>query len=337
MSHTPSPRRLRRALLAAPLALTLAAGTLAIGMASAQADWRPSQPIEYIAPANPGGGWDTLIRTTARVLQEEGLADQNFAAINIPGGGGAVAWAQIAADAGNPHKLFAASPPIILVPLSGASPYNHRDFTPVARLITDYSIVLVREDSPIQSVAELFDAVRETPALAIGGGSAPGSMDHISIAGAAGAAGLDAASVNYIAFSGGGEAMVSLLGGHVEAVITGAGEASAQLAGGDIRALAVSSPERVSALPDVPTFQEQGIDYTFEIWRGIMGPPDMPAEAVAYYEDLYARMLETEGWVDARDQLGWLDAYQTSAEFGTFLDGQLDQFETVLSDLGLLD
>jgi len=304
------------------------------GLAMAQA-WQPRQAVEYIAPANPGGGWDTLIRTTARVIQAEKLAPVNFAAINTPGGGGAVAWAQIAAKRGNPHVLFAASPPLILVPLSGASRFGYKDFTPIARLITDYSILLVKADSPIKNAKELFDAIKARPNLSVGGGSAPGSMDHISIAGAAAAAGLKASSLNYIAFSGGGEAMTNLLGGHVQAVITGAGEAQSQIKGGQVRALAVSGPQRVSALPDVPTYQEQGIDFTFDIWRGIMGAPGMPAEAVAYYQDMYARMLKTTTWAQARDQLGWIDAYQPSTEFGAFLESQNKQFSTVLSDLGL--
>lgn len=319
------------------IALPLAA---AAGMSTtAQADeWTPTRSIEFIAPANPGGGWDTLVRTTSRVIQEAGLAERNFAAINVPGGGGAVAWAQIAGDSGNPHKLFATSPPIILVPLAGTSRYDHTDFTPIARLITDYSIVLVAQDSDYQDLDDLFEAMRENPGLSVGGGSAPGSMDHISISGVASAAGLEAAGVNYIAFSGGGEAMTSLMGGHVEAVITGADEAAGQLGpDSDLRALGVSSPERLGgALADIPTYQEQGIDYTFDIWRGVMGAPDMPAEAVAYYEDLFVQMLETDVWKEARDQLGWIDAYQDSEEFGVFLDEQKEQFSEVLSELGLI-
>ncbi|WP_346301923.1 tripartite tricarboxylate transporter substrate-binding protein [Halomonas sp. BM-2019] len=163
-------------------------------------------------------------------------------------------------------------------------------------------------------------------------------MDHISMAGLAAAAGLGAADVNYIAFSGGGEVLTNVMGGHVAAGITGAGEASGQLGeGSQLRALGVSSPERLSGvLADVPTYQEQGIEYTFDIWRGVLGAPDMPAEAVAYYEDLFARMQETEAWAQARDQLGWLDAYQASEEFGAFLDEQKEQFSTILGDLGLL-
>lgn len=330
---TAKPALTRFSALVLPLAAVAGMGT------AAHADeWTPTRNIEFIAPANPGGGWDTLVRTTSRVIQEEGLAERSFGAINVPGGGGAVAWAQIARDRGNPHKLFATSPPIILVPLAGASRFDHNDFTPIARLITDYSIVLVREDSDYGDLNELFEAMRENPQLSVGGGSAPGSMDHISMAGLAAAAGLDASSVNYIPFSGGGEAMTSLMGGHVAAVITGAGEASGQLGeGSQLRALGVSAPERMGGnLEQVPTYQEQGIDYTFDIWRGVMGTPDMPAEAVAYYEALFAQMLETDGWQQARDQLGWIDAYQDSEAFGAFLDEQQEMFSTILGDLGLL-
>lgn len=322
-----------------PLALfALPVASLAMATSVNADEWGPSRSVEFIAPANPGGGWDTLVRTVSRVLQEEGLAEHNFAPINVPGGGGAVAWAQIARDSGNPHKLFATSPPIILVPLAGSSRYDHTDFTPIARLITDYSIVLVKDDSLYESLDQLMEAAKNNPSLSIGGGSAPGSMDHISMAGLASAAGMEASKINYIPFSGGGEAMTSLMGGHVEAVITGAGESVGQLGeGSSLRALGVSAPERLEgSLDGVPTYQEQGIDYTFNIWRGVMGAPDMPEEAVAYYESLLTEMLETEGWQQARDQLGWLDAYQGNEEFGVFLDEQKELFGSVLSDLGLL-
>ena len=320
----------------AVLALPMAA--LAMTTAAQAQEWTPSKSIEFIAPANPGGGWDTLVRTMSRVIQQESLADESFAAINVPGGGGAVAWAQVARDSGNPHKLFATSPPMILVPLAGASRYDHTDFTPIARINTDYSIILVAADSEYQTLDDLFEALKANPGLSVGGGSAPGSMDHISIAGLASAAGMEASAVNYIPFSGGGDAMTNLMGGHIEAVIGGAGEAVGQLGeGSQLRALGVSSEERLGGgLAEVPTYQEQGYDYTFDIWRGVMGAPEMPEEAVEYYETLFAEMLETDAWREASDQLGWIDAYQDSETFGAFLDDQQEQFSSVLTDLGLL-
>jgi putative tricarboxylic transport membrane protein len=78
------------------------------------------------------------------------------------------------------------------------------------------------------------------------------------------------------------------------------------------------------------------VDYTFDIWRGVMGPKEMPAEAVAYYQDLYVRMLNSDSWQQARDQLSWTDAYLDSQQFGIFLDQQKKQFGRVLAELGLL-
>ncbi|WP_030071067.1 Bug family tripartite tricarboxylate transporter substrate binding protein [Halomonas alkaliantarctica] len=322
----------RFAVLALPMAV------LAMTTSANAQEWTPSRSIEFVAPANPGGGWDTLVRTMSRVIQQEALADESFAAINVPGGGGAVAWAQVARDSGNPHKLFATSPPMILVPLAGASRYDHTDFTPIARINTDYSIILVAADSEYQTLDDLFTALKENPSLSVGGGSAPGSMDHISVAGLASAAGMEASAVNYIPFSGGGDAMTNLMGGHIEAVIGGAGEAVGQLGeGSQLRALGVSSEERLGGgLAEVPTYQEQDFDYTFDIWRGVMGAPEMPDEAVEYYETLFAEMLETEAWREASDQLGWIDAYQDSDAFATFLDEQQEQFSSVLTDLGLM-
>ncbi len=306
--------------------------------ASAAPAWEPTRAIEYIAPANPGGGWDTLARTTARVIMQEKLSPENFATINVPGGGGAVAWAQIARDRKNDHKLFATSPPLILVPLAGMSRYDHQDFTPIARLITDSATVLVRKDSPYQTLNDLLDAMKENPRLSIGGGSAPGSLHHVSFAGLAMAAGLNAKEVNYVSYSGGGEAIISLLGGHVEAVSAGIGESSGQIAeSGQLRALGVAAEERLpGTLAGIPTYKEQGVDYTFDIWRGIMGPKDMTPEAVAYYQELYRRMQATEAWQQARKQLSWNDAYQDSEQFGAFLNQQQTQFSQVLGELGLL-
>ncbi|WP_052670042.1 tripartite tricarboxylate transporter substrate binding protein [Nitriliruptor alkaliphilus] len=312
------------------------AGTAAGAEGDADA-WAPSQPVQYIAPAGSGGGWDTLARTTGRVLEQSDLVDVPFPVQNVEGGGGAVGWANVAGKAGDDHTLFVTSPPIILVPLAGESNHDHSDFTPIARLITDYSILLVPADSPIETVTDLFDAAAaEGDSFAIAGGSAPGSMDHIALAGAAAAAGHDATAINYVPFSGGGEAMTAALGGHVDAVVTGAGEALGQVEAGTLRALATSAPAGESPIEGVPTLQDEGIDHTFDIWRGVMGPADMSADAVAFYAAMYADMLDLDEWAEQRESLGWVDAYQDSAEFGAFLDEQRDEFATILGDLGLL-
>jgi putative tricarboxylic transport membrane protein len=300
-------------------------------------EWAPSRAVEFVAPANPGGGWDTLVRTSSRVIAMEGLAQQRFAPINMPGGGGAVAWAQVARDKGNPYKLFATSPPIILVPLTGNSRFGYEDFTPIARLSTDYIVILVREDSPHHSITDLLGQVARSPAeVSFAGGSSAGSMDHVAIAGIASAHGLDPKMVNYISFSGGGEAIVNLLGGHVDVAVVAAAEALGHIEGRQARALGISSAERIAALADVPTFREQGVDYTFDVWRGVMGPSDLPPAVIDYYEGVFAHMVASEGWSAASDQLGWISTYQDSDAFRQFLVEQERQFREVLRKLGML-
>ena len=327
----------RTAMLLSAVAGLLLLAACGEEQSTAQAEegsWEPSEPIEYIAPAASGGGWDTLARTTGRVLEESDLVDQPFPVENREGGGGAVGWAYVAQQAGDDHTLFMTSPPIILVPMSGEADHDHSDFTPVARLITDYMIYAVPEDSPIESIDELFDEAG-SGAVSIAGGSAPGSMDHIALAGAADAAGVDAAAVNYVPFSGGGEAMTAALGGHVDAVVTGVGESTSQVSAGQLRVLATSAPAGESPI-DAPTLADEGIDFEFDVWRGIMGPADMDPAAIAYYEQLYTDMLELDEWAEERDNLGWIDAYMDGEEFSEFLDEQQETFETILDDLGLL-
>jgi putative tricarboxylic transport membrane protein len=292
---------------------------------------RPPRP-----PPPPPGGWDTLARTTARIIEDSELADQQFQVVNTPGGGGSIAWAEIAQNPDDPHTLFVTSPPILLVPLAGDSEHDHTDFTPIAMLGTDYQAYVVPADSPYETFADLMDAVEEDPAgVSIAGGSSPGSMDHIALAGAAQAVGIDPGEVNYVPFDGGGEAMTNVVGGHVDAGITGASETLQFVESGDLRVLAVSGEERSAALPDTPTLTEEGVDYTFDVWRGVMAPGEITEEQVEYYESLFAEMTELEEWAQEVDELGWTQSHLGSEEFGDFLDETSTEFDDLLSQIDL--
>lgn len=321
------------AAIGAALPVLLAACGSSDGVAE-DGTWAPTKPVEITAPAATGGGWDTLARTSARLLEEQELIDQSVQVVNKPGAGGAIGWGYIANNAGDPHKLFVTSPPILLVPMAGDSDHDHDDFTPVARLATDYMVYLVAADSPVETFGDLAAEV-SAGGFSIGGGSGPGSMDHVALAGALEAAGADPAEANYIPFDGGGEAMTALLGGHVEAAVTGAGEALGMIEAGEMRAVGISSPERSEALPDVPSLVEQDIDFTFDIWRGVMAPADLEQAQVAYYEELFGDLVETEAWQEESARLGWTDAYMGSDDFGAFLDETRDEFAEILTEVGL--
>ncbi|MFI2432738.1 tripartite tricarboxylate transporter substrate binding protein [Streptomyces sp. NPDC018693] len=332
-----APRAVMAAAAAGSATLLLAACSeqQATG-ASGGGAWKPTKAIEYIAPAGTGGGWDTLARTSARVLDEENLVDKQMRVVNKPGGGGAIGWSYIAQYEGDAHKLFVTSPPILLVPLAGESKQTYKDFTPIARLNTEPLAYVVKASSPFKSFGDLAAKLKADPkSVSIAGGSGPGSLDHVGLAGAVKAAGADASKVKYVPFDGGGEALTALLGGHADAAVAGASEVTGLVKSGDVRVLAVSTAERSAIVPDAPTLTESGVDYVFDIWRGVMGPKGLSESQVAYYEDAYKKMVETDAWKKESEKLGWTNAFLGSAEFGAFLDEQNTALGGILTDVGL--
>ncbi|RBW68034.1 tripartite tricarboxylate transporter substrate binding protein [Bacillus taeanensis] len=299
--------------------------------------WKPEKPIEVIAPAGAGGGWDTTARTVAKVLEEEKIIDKRMAVVNKPGGGGAVGWAYVDSKKGDNHTLFVTSPPILFVPLNGQSDLGHEDFTPIAGVIADYAAFVVKADSPYDTMNDLVDALKEDPkSVSVAGVSAPGSMDHMQFVKAVKAGGVDVKQLKYVSAQDGG-GMTMLLGGKVDVYSTGLAEAVEQARAGKVKVLAITAPERLEGetISEFPTLKEQGIDDEFIVWRGFMGPADMDPAAVKYYEQAIKDMMETETWKEQRDNFGWTDNFMSSEEFKSFLDSEYKIMDELMEEIGL--
>ncbi|WP_243388169.1 tripartite tricarboxylate transporter substrate binding protein [Bacillus kexueae] len=332
----------RMTILAAFLALSLAACGGASESSSSNGEkesFQPSKPIEVIAPAGPGGGWDTTARTVAKVLEEEQLIDQRMAVVNKPGGGGAVGWAYVHGKKSDPHTLFVTSPPILFVPLNGQSELDHNDFTPIAGVIADYAAFIVSADSPFNSMSDLVNALKEDPqSVSVVGDSAPGSMDHLVFVKAAKAAGVDVKQLKYVSAQD-GNGMSMLLGGKVDVYSTGLAEATEQARAGKVKVLAITAPDRLEGdvISTFPTLKEQGIDDEFIVWRGFMGPPEMDEAAVTYYENAILDMMETDTWKEQRDNFGWTDNFMASDEFKAHLDEEYEVMKEIMEEIGLVN
>ncbi|MCA1060711.1 tripartite tricarboxylate transporter substrate binding protein [Rossellomorea aquimaris] len=299
--------------------------------------WAPSKPIEVVAPAGAGGGWDTTARTVSKVMEEQKIIDQRMAVVNKPGGGGSVGWSYIDSKKGDNHTMFVTSPPIFFVPLNGQSTLSHKDFTPIAGVIADYGAFVVDADSPYDTMNDLVDALKKDPtSVSIVGVSSPGSMDHMQFVKAVKAAGVDVKKLKYVSAQD-GSGMSMLLGGKVDVYSTGLAEASEQARAGKVKVLAITAPERLEGdtVSDFPTLREQGIDDEFVVWRGFLGPKDMDPDAVAYYENAFKEMIETDQWKEMRDKFGWTDNYMSSEEFSDFLDKEYKEIEALMEEIGL--
>ena len=309
---------------------------LSFGVAAFAADY-PSRPFEFISPGGAGGGWDTTIRMTAKVLAEEGIVTQPMPVVNKPGGGGGVGLAYLQKKKGNPYTAIVYSPPLLLINLTGQTKLSYKDTTPLAMLINDYGAFAVPKDSPYKTINDVMEALKKDPkSVKIGGASSPGSMDHLQFLQVAKVAGVgNLKELPYIAFQEG--SLAALMGGHIDLLSTGMAETVGPMEAGDIRVLAITAPQRVAEGPlsKIPTVMEEGIDTAFINWRGIFGPVDMPDYAVKYLEDSLAAMVKTDGWDGVCKNNGWTKAFMGSADFKAFLDKTNTEYQDLLTQIGL--
>ncbi len=298
----------------------------------------PSKAIQIMAPANPGGGWDTTARLLAQTLTESGISPVPVEVFNVPGAGGTIGLAQLVSqNAGDPYTIMMMGRVMVGSILTNQSPVTLAETTPLARLTAEYEIIVVPANSPYQTMADLVAAFQADPkSIAWAGGSA-GGTDHILVGQIAKAVGVAPEGVNYIAYSGGGEAAAAILGGQVAAGVSGVGEWADFIASGEMRPLAVSSAERLGALPDVPTLTESGVDVVLLNWRGVVGPPNLNEEDKAWLIAALTAVNESEQWQEILATNGWDDVFQTGDDFAATLAEDNATISAVLKEIGLIE
>ncbi|NQF16071.1 tripartite tricarboxylate transporter substrate binding protein [Brevibacillus sp. HB1.3] len=329
-------------LLTTAMALSLAACGGGDGQtaSSGGASTYPEKPISVIAPSGAGGGLDKTARSLAKVMSATKLVDKTISVENKPGGGQAVGLADfVTQDKKNNYKLLLPSTPIVInnVKKEGNSPHSYKDMTPLAQLTKDYGAIVVAADSPYKDLKSLMDAIKADPTkVTVAGGSAPGSLDHLTFLMPAVKAGIDPKSVKYISYDGGGEAIASLLGGNADVLATDVSGSGEYLKSGKVRILGVSSPERLKGMfKDIPTYKESGYETELINWRGVFGPKDMTPDAVAYWEQKLKAMTETPEWKAELEANGWDDGYKNGADFKSYLGEQEKMFKEILGLLGM--
>ncbi|WP_096787646.1 tripartite tricarboxylate transporter substrate binding protein [Rhodobacter sp. CZR27] len=297
----------------------------------------PALAADYtiMAPAAPGGGWDQTARTMQDVLQAEGISD-SVQVQNVPGAGGTVGLAQfVAGAAGDPSQLIVGGYVMVGAILTNASPVGLDDVTPIARLTGEYEAIVVPAASPIQSVSDLVAQLKADPGSVSWAGGSAGGADHITVGLFAKAAGVDPTKINYIAFSGGGEALAAILGNQVTAGVSSLGEFLPQVQAGTMRLLAVTSDERIAGV-DAPTLTESGLDVVLQNWRMVAAAPGLTDEQKAAVAADIEKLNASEGWKAALETKGWANTYLAGAEFEAQLAKDTETTEAILRDIGLV-
>ncbi len=294
-----------------------------------------AQDYTIMAPANPGGGWDATARSMQEVMQAEGIA-ASVEVINVPGAGGTVGLAQFAADsAGDPTKLIVGGYVMVGAILTNASPVSLKDVTPIARLTGDTQAIVVPAASDIQTLADLVAKLQADPGAVSWACGSAGGTGHITVGLLAKAAGVDPTKINYVAFSGGGEATAASLGNQVTAGVSSVGEFAEQVKAGTMRLIAVSSADRLPGI-DAPTIKEAGYDVVVQNWRMVAATPGLTDDQKAKVMADIAALNGSAGWTSMLETKGWANTYLAGDEFMAQLDIDIATTETVLRDIGLV-
>ena len=305
-------------------------GALAGALFALAAAAQPS--IKMMIPANPGGGWDQTGRNLAAAMQGAKLVS-GVQFENKGGAAGIIGLAQFVNSAkGDPNAVMIGGMVMVGGIILGKSQVNLTQVTPIARLTSEWEVIVVPANSPHKTMADLVKAFKENPGKVSWGGGSAGGTDHILVGLIARAVGVDPAKINYVPFKGGGEASVAILGGHVTAGVSGIGEFAEQVKAGKMRALAQSAPTKVD---NIPSLKEQGIDVELGNWRGIFGAPGITPQQRDALVQLVKSATETPAWKATLEKLGWTPVFLAGDAYGKFLEEDTKRVAGIIESLGL--
>lgn len=316
-------RQMSRIAILTGLAITLL--SLAWPVSGAPA-FSPRRPIEWTIPAGTGGGADQQARFMAPLIEKYKLSPQPVIPVNRPAGAGAQAFLWMVDKAGDPHTILITLDNLFATPIAqtirnrDGSRFSWRVLTPIARLLLDNFVLTVHNDSPWKTVAEFQRAAQAAPRGSIKmAGTGSKQEDEIIMVLLEQAWGVD---FTYVPFAGGGAVAAAVVGKQVEFTVNNPLEMVGFWEGRRVRPLAIFAAERVTfpQWKDVPTMKELGFPIEYQMLRGVFGPTDMPPEAVAFYQDVFSKLMETPEMADFIQRGAFTKAYLTGPEFVRWLE-----------------
>ena len=313
-----------------PVVFCVAAAFLLGAPARAQEAPFPQKGAVEITVLFPAG---TSADVTARLLAE-GLAKHLGAGIlvvNRPGAGGAIGYKYVAAQKPDGYSLVWNSNSVSTTYHSGMMPFDYRAFDPVARVLSETPIVVVRSEAKWKTLADLIADAKARPKRISVGNSGVGSHTHIAAVALFKAAGAEVTDVPFAA----AQVVPSLIGGHVDALVQLPAALAAYIKSGSVRVLAALAQKRDPLLPDVPTAAEQGVDASLEAWRGIAVPKGTPKPVIAAIEAAIRKTAESPEFARASERLGVRPAFLPADEFGELIANEDAALARLMQAIGL--
>ena len=299
----------------------------------AQAQNYPSKTVRLIVPFAAGGSTDVIARVLAPKLSE--AWGQQVIVDNRPGGNTTIGTDIVAKSAPDGHTLLVTPAPFTVVPsVMTKLPYDPaRDFEPITLINTTPMGFVVHPGVPAKNLKELIALAKARPGQMNFGSSGSGGVPHLSGELLNAMAGL---KIMHVPYKGNAPALADLVGGHVDMAFNGLTSVMPFIKSGRLRVLGVTSLGRTAALPDVPTFDEQGLKgFQAVAWNGLTAPARTPKEAIARIQETSARIIKSPDLAEQLKRDGSDPVGSTTAEFTAHLRDEVVKWKKVLERAGI--
>jgi len=319
--------------MTAVLQLLLAALLLLGGVSAAQAEGYPGRPVRVVVGFPPGGPTDVIARMVSQKLSD--ALGQQFFVENIGGAGGNIASGQVARTAPDGYTIMVISTGFVVNPsLYAKVPYDAvKDFVPVTLVAVSPNVIVVNPAIPAKSLPELVQLIKDNPGKYSFAGPGVGSTPHLGGELFRLAFNLD---LVHVPFTGAAPAVQATIGGHTPIAFTALPSSFSAIQAGQVRALGVAATERAPAIPDVPTYAEQGIkDQEADTITGIVAPAGTPKEIV---DLLYREIAKAVAQPDVKERLaalGFRPVANKPEEFGARIKLEMEKWGKVVRDAKL--
>ena len=322
----------------------LAAPQLMQASPAAAQSWEPTRPIQFIIPAGTGGGADQMARFIQGVVAKHNLSKQPIVTLNKGGGAGAEGFLEVKKSAGDPHTIIITLSNLFTTPLATGVPFSWKDLTPVAMLALDQFVLWVPADAPYNVAKDYIAAVKagEDKSFKMGGTGSKQEDQIITVA-------LEKLTApkkfTYIPFGGGGAVAVQLDGKHINSSVNNPIEAVSQWKAGALKPLCIFDAKRsiytdkvtaTMAWSDIPTCKEGGVDTEYQMLRGIFMPPGVKPEQVAYYVDLFKKVMATDDWKRFMQDGAFNQTFMTGDAFKTWVAANDQRHHELMKEAGFL-
>jgi putative tricarboxylic transport membrane protein len=285
--------------------------------------WEPTKPVQFIIPAGTGGGADQMARFIQGVVAKNNLMKQPMITLNKGGGAGAEGFLEVKKASGDPHIIIITLSNLFTTPYATGVPISWRDLTPVAMLALDQFVLWVPADTPYKTAKEYIDAVKgaDDKSFKMGGTGSKQEDQIITVA-------LEKLTApkkfTYVPYGGGGTVATQLVGKHVNSSVNNPIEAVSQWKAGALRPLCIFDSKRSvytnkvtadMAWSDIPTCKEAGVDTQYQMLRGIFMAPGVKPEHVAFFVDLFKKVMATDDWKKFMGDGAFNQTFMTGDEY----------------------